>query len=173
MTDDKTGSYWDTKDHIYRVRELMHEAVSNLTERYLAHDKSKLVEPEKSAFDRLKDLNELSDLKYGSDEYKAALNAERPAIVHHYAHNDHHPEYHAMLGDRTGFDKTLVTNGTAVSAMSLLSILEMLCDWKAAGERVKTGSLAESLSINRVRFGLSDQLYKILVNTAHELGWLE
>lgn len=74
--------------------------------------------------------------------HKAALAEGKPTIAHHYAANDHHPEHWP--------------NG--VNDMSLLSILEMLCDWKAASERTKQGSIQQSLPINKERFGISDQL---------------
>lgn len=47
----------------------------------------------------------------------------------------------------------------------------MLCDWKAASERTKQGSIQQSLPINKERFGISDQLYAVLLNTVKELGW--
>jgi hypothetical protein len=56
--------------------------------------------------------------------------------------------------------------------MSLLSLLEMLCDWKAAGERMKDGDLARSIFIKVDRFGIEPQLMNVLVNTARELGML-
>lgn len=58
-----------------------------------------------------------------------------------------------------------------VNAMSLLDIMEMLADHKAASERTKQGSIEKSLDTNRVRFGYSDQLYNIFRNTVRELGW--
>ncbi len=82
----------DTNAHITRVRELMRKCIENLAERGIAHDVSKLFEPEKSAFDRLKALS-LSGMAYGSPEYKACLADEKPAIEHHYKHNSHHPEH--------------------------------------------------------------------------------
>lgn len=82
----------DTLAHINRVRDLLDEAIGNLSQRAAVHDASKLVEPEKSAFDRLKALS-LSGMAYGSDEYRACLRAEKPAIEHHYKANSHHPEY--------------------------------------------------------------------------------
>jgi hypothetical protein len=57
--------------------------------------------------------------------------------------------------------------------MSLLDLLEMLCDWKAASERHADGDIARSLRINRERFGIDGQLAAILENTAVELQWLE
>ena len=55
--------------------------------------------------------------------------------------------------------------------MSLIDILEMLCDWKAASERHANGSIMHSLIINRDRFKISDQLHAILENTVREFGW--
>ena len=33
----------------------------------------------------------LANIEYGSDEYKAELEALKPALDHHYAVNSHHP----------------------------------------------------------------------------------
>lgn len=59
-----------------------------------------------------------------------------------------------------------------VNGMSLLDVLEMLVDWKAAGERHNDGSIERSLEVNRERFKISPQLQSILENTAREFGWL-
>lgn len=83
----------DTLAHIHRVRELLAQCRDNLIVRSDKHDASKLEEPEKSAFDRLKALS-LSGMAYGSDEYRACLRAEKPAIEHHYKANSHHPEFY-------------------------------------------------------------------------------
>ena len=119
-----------------------------------SHDKSKLLPPEKEVYDEL--TTGLKGLTYGSDEYLANLEAMKPAIKHHYAKNSHHPEHYS--------------NG--VDGMSLLDVVEMLADWKAASERHTDGDILRSLEINRERFGLSDQLYNILLNTLRELGWV-
>ncbi len=83
----------DTLEHIRRVNDLILTACHGLLLRAKLHDNSKLVEPEKSAFDRLKALS-LSGMAYGSDEYRACLRAEKPAIDHHYKANSHHPEFY-------------------------------------------------------------------------------
>lgn len=54
--------------------------------------------------------------------------------------------------------------------MSLLDIIEMLCDWKAATLRHHDGDILRSIEINQKRFGYSDELKQILLNTAAELG---
>lgn len=145
----------DTVAHIERVQSLIQTAINNLSCRAVKHDLSKLEEPEKSAFDRLKALS-LSGMAYGSDEYRACLRAEKPAIEHHYKTNSHHPEFYE--------------NG--VDGMSLFDVLEMLLDWKAATERMKNGGdIRASLVINRDRFKLSPQLEAIMANTIKEMGW--
>lgn len=143
----------DTLDHIAKVQARLEEVCNHLTVRAAHHDASKLREPEKAGFDTL--TEQLSTLVYGSPEYRAALEAGKATIQHHYAVNTHHPE-HWLDG---------------IGGMSLLDIVEMLADWKAASERTKQGSIAQSLPVNRERFGISDQLYAILENTVRELGW--
>lgn len=86
----------DTVAHIERVQTLIQTAISNLASRAVKHDLSKLEEPEKSAFDRLKALS-LSGMAYGSEEYRACLRAEKPAIQHHYKANSHHPEFYPVV----------------------------------------------------------------------------
>lgn len=97
MTPENTqDSRPDTIAHIGRVAELLAKCVDNIGNRAYAHDRSKLEEPEKSAFDRLKALS-LSGMKYGSEEYRACLRAEKPAIEHHYKANSHHPEFYGRI----------------------------------------------------------------------------
>ncbi len=86
----------DTVAHINRVQDLLNLAAEKLQYRGRVHDASKLEEPEKSAFDRLKALS-LSGMAYGSEEYRACLRAEKPAIEHHYKANSHHPEYYPAV----------------------------------------------------------------------------
>lgn len=145
----------DTREHIAKVQARIQECTNNLTVRASRHDMSKLVEPEKSAYDNLMRFKSSHDMVYGSEDYAEGLKILGPALDHHYKNNSHHPQY--------------FENG--VNGMSLLDILEMLCDWKAAGERYKDGNIADSLAHNRERFGLSDQLFAILENTVRELGW--
>lgn len=150
MTYDSTA---DTLEHINKVQARIAELQIHLDERAANHDASKLSEPEKSGYDQL--TAQLKDLIYGSPEYRAALAAAKPVIDHHYTANDHHPEHYP--------------NG--IAGMSLLSLVEMLCDWKAASERTKQGSIQASLAHNKARFGIDDQLASILENTVKELGW--
>ena len=143
----------DTLEHIRKVQMRIDTIIAYLHGRAILHDHSKMEEPEKSGYDVL--TAKLADLEYGTEAYKQALIEAKPTIEHHYTENDHHPEHWP--------------NG--IDDMSLLSIIEMLCDWKAASERTKQGSIMQSLAHNKKRFGLSDQLAKILENTVRELNW--
>lgn len=150
---DNYDSMHDTLDHIKKVQGHLLDVVLDLRSRSLFHDQSKLVSPEKETFDAV--TPKLKALTYGSDEYKAALVEMGDALKHHYTHNRHHPEHWQ--------------NG--INDMTLLDVIEMLCDWKAASERHADGDMLKSLEINRERFGISDQLYQILLNTVSEMGW--
>lgn len=154
-TQEPYDSTADTKEHIGKVQARIQECISRLTIRAAHHDGSKLQEPEKSAYDNLMRFKSSHDMTYGSPEYAEGLKILGPALDHHYAHNTHHPQHYA--------------NG--LDGMSLLDVLEMCCDWVAAGERYKDGNPLQSLRVNRERFGISDQLFAILENTVKELGW--
>ena len=154
MSEEKYDSRPDTLKHINRVFDLIQKSCQNLANRAIVHDKSKLEEPEKSEIDRC--TIKLQSIRYDTPEYNEALKELKPMLIHHYANNSHHPEHWK--------------NG--VNDMSLLDILEMLMDWKAATERMKDGGdIWRSIDVNKERFGLSDQLVSILKNTAKEMGW--
>lgn len=143
----------DTLAHIERVRELIGLFISKMIVRSHAHDKSKLQEPEKSGFDFY--TPRLKGCTYGSTEYKNFLAGLGESLKHHYANNSHHPE-HYMDG---------------IAGMSLLDVVEMFCDWKAATERHADGSLDKSIGINKERFKYDDMIESIFQNTRRELGW--
>lgn len=138
----------DTYRHIQNVQRLIGRMVRDLLARAERHDQSKLVSPEVAAYDEL--TPRLAGLTYGSDEYRATLREMKPAIAHHYAANDHHPEHYGEAGIR---------------GMTLPALLEMLCDWKAASLRHNNGDFRRSIEINQERFGYSDELKAIFLNT--------
>lgn len=154
----------ETQLHRNTVRTLIGWVIAELQERGREHDRSKLHAPEVEYFAIYTPM--LKELKYGSDEYKRCLEELQPALEHHYATNRHHPEF--------------FPNG--IDGMTLVDLIEMLCDWKAATLRTADGSIEESLEYNRERFGISDQLFSILKSTvaaffedeeAEELLWGE
>ncbi len=147
--ENKYDSTADTLRHIRRVSTLLGQSAIELIKRAAVHDQSKLEYPEKQLFDEF--TPKLKDSVYGSEEYNENLKGLGPALEHHYRNNYHHPEAYV--------------NG--VDGMDLFDILEMVNDWKAATERHANGDFLKSLEINRVRFGLSDQLYMIIKNHYH------
>jgi hypothetical protein len=142
----------DTYAHIRQVQEYLHRAVRDLLERQLRHDETKLLSPEREAFDRA--TPRLRATTYDSPEYHAGLAELGPALEHHYAHTRHHPQSFAPDG---------------VAGMTLVDLLEMVCDWLAAVKRHDDGSILRSLEANQKRFGYPDYLKRILQNTAHAL----
>jgi hypothetical protein len=140
--------------HARRVDELLLSVVAAILARVTQHDRSKLEPPEKETFDAYSP--KLRDSTYASDEYQGCLTGMQVALDHHYGNNRHHPEHFP----------------DGVAGMTLVDLVEMLCDWKAAGERDADGSMAKSLAIQKDRFDLSDQLHAVLENTAREAGWL-
>jgi hypothetical protein len=145
----------DTEAHIERVRQLLGTCMATMHYRATIHDRSKLQSPEKDAFDIA--TPKLKGLTYGSDEYKQALADLKPALEHHYANNSHHPEHYP--------------NG--VAGMDLFDLIEMLMDWKAAGERHADGNIQRSLEINEGRFNIEPQLAQVLKNTVQSMGWVD
>lgn len=191
MSDETYDSTNDTLDHINKVRSRMTEFSDALLKRATVHDASKLEEPEKSLFDKYTPL--LKETPYGSEQYKAHLAEMGAALQHHYAVNAHHPEHYpvrqsekieqlkwhmlfvennpcfseeAREGITAYLEEKLQTLESRINGMTLMDVVEMFCDWKAAGERREGHAFIASLMLNRIRFGLSEQLYTIFVNTA-------
>lgn len=142
----------ETEEHIKQVQRRLHTVTIELRERGIRHDMSKLGAQEKPIFDEM--TPKLKELTYGSQEYKDSLAALGPALQHHYRENTHHPEHFA----------------DGVAGMDLLDLVEMYCDWAAACLRNKDGDMAKSLEVNKARFGISDQLANILLNTWQRHG---
>lgn len=199
-----TDSTQETLKHIRRVQALLGKVCDNLISRAIAHDISKLEEPEKSGFDGV--TESLRGLTYGSEEYKSILGEMKPFLDHHYAKNSHHPEHFpwfcAVCGRSFSASQAPIWEGVSgvdgethrfcpiccpssiiweaeldykpdrgITGMTLLDLVEMFCDWKAATERHADGSITKSIRINKDRFHITPQLTEILENTRKEMGW--
>jgi hypothetical protein len=145
----------ETLKHREEVQVEIAKAITLLAKRAVKHDQSKLESPEVEIFDEYTD--KLKDVEYPSPEYDELKRQIKPALDHHYKVNDHHPEY---------------WNGAGLRAMSLICLMEMLCDWIAATKRTKNSNILKSIEENQKRFGYSDELKDILVNTVEELATL-
>lgn len=144
----KYDSTSDTLKHIKRVNELLIQSAKMILDRAIKHDSTKLVSPEKEAFDIL--TPRLNKLKFGSPEYEQSKNELKDALDHHYARNSHHPQHYK--------------NG--INDMDLFDVIEMFIDWKASSERQNDGNILKSIEFNKQHFGISEQLTKIFENTA-------
>jgi hypothetical protein len=141
-----------TLRHIEAVRNHLNACVRELLTRAERHDQSKMQELERELFDELTPL--LRGSTYGSDEYKGFLKRLEKPLAHHYANNRHHPEHFP----------------DGIGGMNLIDLLEMICDWKSSGLRHADGDIFKSIEINQKRFGYSDELKRLLVNTAEWLN---
>lgn len=136
-----------TVEHKQKVGEAMATFSNELFKRAVRHDNSKFSLNEAPHFQSV--IHKLSELTYGSEEYKKTLGELKPALDNHYKCNDHHPEFYK--------------NG--INDMDLMALVEMFCDWWAAVQRHNDGDIRRSIAINKERFGMSDQLTHIFLNT--------
>lgn len=179
----------DTSRHIRTVGKVLHLFVKELLDRVDAHDQSKLASPEVELFTEY--TPKLAGSTYGSEEYEGFRKAMGPALEHHYAKNDHHPEHFQArdadpdleydikavkelrdMGEAVKarivarLERAAKTETSPVNEMDLLQIVEMFCDWKAATLRHNNGNLRKSIEHNAGRFGMAEQLENIFENTA-------
>ena len=138
----------ETRKHISNVNKFVSLFNMLLNERAINHDATKMSTPELELFTEV--TERLAGCTYGSEEYNKFLGELKPALDHHYARNRHHPEHYA--------------NG--IEDMTLVDIVEMFCDWKAATLRHNDGNILKSIEHNTKRFNISPQLAQIFKNTA-------
>jgi len=144
----KEISIFKTMRHMETVRNYLNTVVKEILFRGEHHDQTKLQTPEIEIFDKY--TKELRGITYGSTEYKKCMKKLKPAVEHHHANNRHHPEHHV--------------NG--IKDMTLIDLIELICDWKAASMRHNDGNLLKSIEINQKRFKYSNEVNQILINTA-------
>jgi len=137
-----------TMDHCIKVNDIMQCVANQVNARRKKHDRSKFSKEELPYFAA---ANDLKKTDYGSKEYEQSLRNLGPALKHHYANNRHHPEHHK----------------DGICGMSLVDVIEMLCDWLAAGMRHGEGhNIFKSINFNRMRFKISHQMACMMWNTA-------
>lgn len=115
--DDKINLLRSQIAHRDYLRLFMQRIVSNMVERQIIHDVSKLGDSEFEGFARINHI--AREHLYGSKEYIDSMRSEKETIKEHYWNNTHHPQY---------FEE----RGYNISDMSFLDIIEMVCDWAAA-----------------------------------------
>lgn len=200
MTDKEKMTNNDTREHIMNVQRLLSSVITDFVERSVKHDASKLVNPELETFTRVTDrLNGLTygsdEYKACLKDMGPALKHHYANNSHHPEYWDPIPsgekvyEYHCescaniyilLLSDQSeciycGQEVMNITERTfftesRVTSMTLMDVIEMLLDWKAASLRHADGDIYKSLEINKGRFELSQQLVEIMRNTIDYFG---
>lgn len=139
--------YWGTTAHKCWVCWYIFWFCFRLLWRSVIHDWTKYGWVESKGFFRT--ITKLKGSKYGSPGYQDLLDEIKPSLDHHYAHWSHHPQHF-----QGGY-----------SEMSLEDLVEMFCDWRAAVRRHATGDIRKSIEHNKGRFGIHEDVCKIMENT--------
>lgn len=140
-------SKFKTMRHIETVRNYLNAVVKDLITRGERHDQTKLESPEVEIFEIY--TPKLRGCTYGSEEYRQNMKEMKVAIDHHNSMNRHHPEFFS----------------DGMKSMNLVDLMEMLCDWTAATMRHGDGDIRKSLELNQERFGYSDEVKGLMLNT--------
>lgn len=145
----------DVVRHIELVRHFLGGAQRALHRRGVVHDASKFDPAERDVF--APETRRRDSVPFGTPAYVAHLERVRPALDHHYRHNDHHPEHHV----------------DGVDGMDLVMLLEMVCDWMAASMRAADGDVRAAhaaVDANQGRFGYSDEFADMLHRTVDAIS---
>ncbi len=154
LTNEQKAAHYDTWQHKYALSVLMHDVAQDVMNQGINHDNSKLQAPIEAT--GYADYGpKLSSVPFNSTEFKRYISDMQPAVNHHKECNRHHPEYF-----KDGYKE-----------MNLIDLLEMICDWRAAGLRRDDSSVFKSIEIMQNRYGYSDELKQLLINTATYLGF--
>lgn len=135
--------------HVSHVQELLLLIRQDLERRALVHDRSKLSPEELPGFVRINAT--ARQHPYGSAEYRASLEAERPTVDLHTRSNSHHPEGHDAEG-LPGTPGMVAGSYGRAFHMGWLDLIEMVCDWRAAWLAYGSqGTWLENLQKQRAR----------------------
>ena len=131
-----------TNEHIERVQNAAKKIVdefpeyNELLEQVKDHDSTKFEEPEMTPY---------IELTWNKKEGKNTSSKEMDeATLHHIKNNKHHPEYHNK--DKADIDSTNRDSSIEcidASNMDDISIAEMVADWQAMSEELKTNTSRE------------------------------
>jgi len=142
----------DLQEHKMLVTNYLQKVISDLVDRAIHHDDSKLSDEEYPEYSSA--FGEFKRNSFGSPGYKNAFASISNAWEHHSQSNRHHPEYYQ--------------NG--ICGMTLTDIIEMICDWKGSSEREgSTTSFDDGLAIQVLKLGIDSQLLQIIKNSIAEL----
>ena len=93
---------------------------------------------------------------YGSPEYQECIELIKPAVEHHHKNNRHHTSFHEH----------------GINDMTLIDVIEMLADWRAAARRSPDKKLIDTLEYAKKKYKIDEQLFKVIQNTLIQLKWI-
>lgn len=153
-----------TNNHIHLVQGACQKIVDNypefkeLIEHGKKHDASKFEEPERTPYIELSWRK-----KEGNKETTDEINK---ATIHHIKTNSHHPEYHLKDKEEANInskDRDKSDKVVDVSVMPDLDIAEMVADWQAMSEELKTNTAREWFNkVKDVRWHFSQQQEELI-----------
>jgi hypothetical protein len=149
--DDYIYHYKDYIQHTQWVSEGIYLIINQLLLRMLTHDRTKIEAEELDAYAEI--VPGFKNFTYGTQEHKDHGAKLGPAWDHHVQHNKHHPE-HFEAGLR---------------GMTLIDLIEMVCDWRAASMRGGTFDYDKSIEQFSNRFYPPKEVVSILRNTCKVL----
>lgn len=148
MTLEQAELFCKIYHHKFVVMKYLGEIIRDLVSRAEVHDMSKFDEDEFPLY--LEAQKDFKDKPYGTPEHDQMREKYQNVLQRHYNKNRHHPEHHP--------------NG--VEGMTLVDLLELLVDWKAASLKDNGGDINNSIKVCAEKYNLTPQLVKILENTA-------
>jgi hypothetical protein len=149
--EDYVAHYRDYIEHIQWLMEGMGFVINALILRMLTHDRTKIQPPELEVYAAV--VPAFKELTFGTPEHEANGKRLGPAWQHHTQHNRHHPQHF-----EGGIDD-----------MTLIDLIEMVCDWRAAALRQGKFDVNQSLDVLRDEHRIGNQLAHILENTGKML----
>ena len=133
--------------HVSSIRTNLAKISSELTWRASVHDGSKLDDEQLDRY--IARHQEIHPLPYVSPERDEVEAKYEDLIEAHHNEYRHHPEH---------FEH-------GIDDMNLVDVIEMLCDWAAAGADIE-----KSLKLNSKKYCISPQLMTLLKNTIKDFG---
>lgn len=135
-TQDAFGLLRSYLRHRAYLAEAMAFVSASLERRAIVHDLSKMLDDEFAGFSRINAAARVN--KFGSPEYQAGMDAERPIIDLHFRRNSHHPERPRLVGEQAEKERSDLPDDCTywyarmAADMTFLDVIEMVCDWWAA-----------------------------------------
>jgi len=170
--DNKKQHFLDrTEEHISLVQKAAkkivkkHSEFSDLNEQVKHHDESKFKEPELTPYISLTWRKKTGNSKINTKEL-LSKEEENKATLHHVTSNSHHPEYH--LKDKKDAnidpsDRDKSTKCIDAFLMPDIDIAEMVADWQAMSEELKTNTSREWFNKQKdVRWHFSKKQEKLI-----------